>query len=89
MASTTPNTELAIALIHLDLRVEKEHAFTDNQRPPRNDFGKSASISKLVPCFIGFGDAYDYVDCFKQICRSYEPIMESTKVTTVALMLND
>ena len=69
--------------------MEKERAPTDHLRNPTNNNGKSASISKLVPRFLGFGDAYDHVERFKQICRAYEPLTETTKVTAFGLTLDD
>ena len=69
--------------------MEKERAPTDNSRNPTNDSGKSASISKLVLRFLGFGDAYDHVERIKQICRAYEPLTETTKVAAFGLTLDD
>ena len=69
------NTELVVALQSIQTLVsmmEEEHASMDNQWPHTNDNGKSASILKIIPCFLGFGDAYDHVDRFKQICRAYK-----------------
>ena len=69
--STPPNAELALALQSIQTLValmEKERAPTENTRDPTNDSGKNTSISKLVPRFLGFGDAYDHVERFKQIC---------------------
>ena len=47
------------------------------------------SISKLVPHFIGFSNAYDHVERFKQICRAYEPLTNITKVAAFKLTLDD
>ena len=48
-----------------------------------------ASISKEVPGFLSFGDAYDHVKRFKHICRAYEPLTETTKVAAFGLTLDD
>ena len=57
--------------------MEKEQAIVDDPRPPNNDCGKSASISKWVPCFLRFGGAYNQIEYFIQISRAYEPITEA------------
>ena len=89
--STPPNAELALQSIQtLVALMEKERTPTENLRNPTNDSGKSASIeSKVVPRFLGFGDAYDHVERFKQICRAYEPLTETTKVASFGLTLDD
>ena len=63
--SIPPNAELIVALQSIQTLValiEKERAPTENSRNPTNDSRKRASISNLVPRFLGFGDAYDHVE---------------------------
>ena len=71
MAPTPPHAELIVVLESIQTLMSTTDS-TDGPRPPTNDSGKSVSISKLLPCFLGFGDAYDHVDRFKQICRAYK-----------------
>ena len=54
-----------------------------------NNNEKSVGISKLVPRFLGFGDAYDHLEQLKKISRVYEPIIEATKVAAFGLTLDD
>ena len=46
-------------------------------------------MSKLVPCFLSFGDTYDHIERLKQVFRAYEPLTEVTKVAAFRLMLDD
>ena len=90
--SAPPNAELTLALQSIQTLVAlmaKERAPTENLRNPTNNNGKSSSISKLVPLFLSFSDAYDHVERFKKICRAYEPLTETIKVAAFRLTLDD
>ena len=53
------------------------------------DSGKSAQITKLVPRFVGFRDAYDHVVRFKHITQAYEPLIDVIRIATFGLTLED
>ena len=42
-----------------------------------------------MPHFLGFRDAYDHIEHFKQICQAYEPITEASKFMAFNLMYDN
>ena len=46
-------------------------------------------MSETIPKFPRQRNAYDHIQCFKQVLRVYEPLVEAIQVASFKLTLDD